>query len=76
MVQGVAREFLESRGLDGELSCESHLSLVDLGLDSITCLELMAEVERRAAMTIPERHWEAVPRMTLGALADLVAKRR
>jgi acyl carrier protein len=74
MVLEVVDIFLVERSIDREVSLQSHLSLVDIGLDSVACLELMAEVERRAAMTIPERHWEAVSKMNLAALVDLVVK--
>ena len=75
LVLKVTQEFLLARGIERTLTLESRLSQVDLGLDSIACLELIAEVERQGGMTIPERYWEATNQLTLGGLVDLVVKR-
>ncbi len=75
LVLEVTQEFLQARGVGRRGTLRSHLSQAEIGLDSIACLELMAEVERRGSMSIPERHWEAVPKMTLGGLVNLVVKR-
>ena len=75
LVLKVTREFLHARGIERTVTIESRLSQVELGLDSIACLELIAEVERQGAMTIPERFWESTSTLTLGGLVDLVVKR-
>lgn len=74
LVIELTHEFLRGRGTDREFSLDSPLSQAGVGLDSVGCLELLAEIERRCRVKIPERHWDRVPRMTLGKLVDLVLK--
>ncbi len=74
LIVELVQQFLKEGELDRNVSLDSPLSQAGLGLDSVACLELLAEIERRCEARIPERYWGEVPKMTLGDLVDLVVR--
>jgi acyl carrier protein len=70
----VINQFLVQRGMEKEYSMESGITQPGLGLDSIGCLELFAEIERKCRIQIPEKYWGRTSNLIVKDLVDITLK--
>ena len=70
-VRELAAALLERRGLVREISFDDPLGAEGLGLDSVSQLELLADVEKHCGVIIPEPYWGSRPLRSLKHLVDV-----
>ena len=70
-VRAIAEEVLAARGVERVVSLDEPLGPEGLGLDSVGRLDLLAEVEKRCQVRIPEAYWGSRPLRNLNHLLDV-----
>ncbi|MDP6932400.1 MAG: phosphopantetheine-binding protein [Myxococcota bacterium] len=70
-VCAITQELLASRGVVREVSLDDPLGAEGLGLDSVGQLDLLATVEKKCQVRIPEAYWGSRPLRDLNHLLDV-----
>lgn len=70
-VCAVAQDVLAAHGIDRTVALDAPLGPDGLGLDSVGRLDLLAKVEKRCQLRIPEAYWGSRPLRDLNHLLDV-----
>jgi len=73
-VTAIAEAMLADRGVPRPVGLDEPLGAEGLGLDSVARLDLLASVEKRCGVRIPERYWGSQSLQNLQHLIDVARK--